>query len=148
MRRKRYEGVKKKINIRVRSHNHMMSETFDVVVIGAGPGGYVAAIRCAQLGLSTAVIEKEKTLGGTCPNVGCIPSKALLESSHLYQQMLHAEEHGLTTDGVTCDFEAMMSRKEGIVQGLVDGVAGLMKKNRITWITGEAHFTSPHTLQV
>ena len=89
------------------------SETADVVVIGGGPGGYVAAIRAAQLGLKTVCVEMDKTLGGTCVNVGCIPSKALLQSSeHFEFARLHAREHGITFDGVSVDLATMMHRKD------------------------------------
>ena len=101
-----------------------MSQSFDVVVIGAGPGGYVAAIRCAQLGLRTACIERESALGGTCLRVGCIPSKALLESSERYvEAQHHLEEHGVTVKGVGLDLAQMLARKDKIVKGLTDGVA-------------------------
>ncbi len=114
-----------------------MSQNFDVVVIGAGPGGYVAAIRAAQLGLSTACIEKESRLGGTCLRVGCIPSKALLESSERYIEARdHLQEHGVQTKGVTLDLAAMLARKDSIVQGLTDGVAHLLKKNGVARFSG------------
>lgn len=114
-----------------------MSDTFDVAVIGAGPGGYVAAIRCAQLGLKTACIEKESALGGTCLRVGCIPSKALLESSERYVEARdHLKEHGITAKGVTLDLGALLARKDKIVKGLTDGVAHLLKKNGVTRISG------------
>ena len=109
-----------------------MSERFDVVVIGAGPGGYVAAIRCAQLGLRTACIEKESALGGTCLRVGCIPSKALLESSErLVEAQKHLKEHGIDVQGVSFDLAKMLGRKDKIVKGLTDGVAHLLKKNKV-----------------
>lgn len=114
-----------------------MSQNFDVVVIGSGPGGYVAAIRCAQLGLSTACIEKEPRLGGTCLRIGCIPSKALLESSERYIEARdHLEEHGVQTKGVTLNLDAMLARKDSIVQGLTEGVAHLLKKNGVTRFSG------------
>ena len=114
-----------------------MSQNFDVVVIGSGPGGYVAAIRCAQLGLSTACIEKEPRLGGTCLRIGCIPSKALLESSERYIEARdHLEEHGVKTEGVTLNLDAMLARKDSIVQGLTEGVAHLLKKNGVTRFSG------------
>src|SRR3712207_8703960 len=96
---------------------------FDLVVLGAGPGGYVAAIRAAQLGLRTACIEKEPALGGTCLRVGCIPSKALLDSSELYDQIRHkAETHGIRVEGAAVDVPAMLKRKDAVVKGLTDGV--------------------------
>ncbi len=104
----------------------------DVVVIGGGPGGYVAAIRAAQLGLTTACIERESRLGGTCLRVGCIPSKALLESSDRYlEARTHLADHGVTVSGVGFDLAKMMARKDGIVAGLTDGVAYLLKKNKV-----------------
>lgn len=122
---------------------------YDVIVIGAGPGGYVAAIRCAQLGMKTALIEKRETLGGTCLNVGCIPSKALLESSYLYHHLKdQGKEHGIIADRSNFDFDVMMNRKEKVVDGLVTGVAGLVKKNQIESINGEASFLSPNEITV
>ncbi len=106
---------------------------FDLVVIGAGPGGYVAAIRAAQLGLDTALVEKDGSLGGTCLNVGCIPSKALLESSEFYARLgVDAEAHGIHVGDVTLDLDAMMARKAKVVAELTHGVALLMKKNKVT----------------
>src|SRR5882672_3020579 len=105
-----------------------MAESFDVIVIGGGPGGYVCAIRCAQLGLKTALVEKDATLGGTCLNVGCIPSKALLDSSEYFH---HAKSklplHGVRVGTVELDLPTMMARKNKVVADLVGGVAGLMK---------------------
>lgn len=110
---------------------------FDVIVIGGGPAGYVAAIRAAQLGFKTACVEKDKTLGGTCLNVGCIPSKALLESSeHYYQAKLKFEKHGITFKDLQVDLQTMMKRKESVVQKLTQGVAGLFKKHKIDWANG------------
>ncbi len=109
---------------------------YDVVVIGAGPGGYISAIRCAQLGLSTACVDGElsskgkPTLGGTCLNKGCIPSKALLDSSHHYSFIKqHAAEHGINVTGIRMDVHKMIGRKDRIVQKLTRGIAGLFKKN-------------------
>ncbi|EAR59751.1 dihydrolipoyl dehydrogenase [Neptuniibacter caesariensis] len=120
-----------------------MSDKFDVIVIGAGPGGYVAAIRAAQLGLKTACVEKwvdEKggaVLGGTCLNVGCIPSKALLESTHQFHNAQHADVHGIQVSGdVTMDVKAMVARKDKIVGNLTMGVAGLFKANGVTLLQG------------
>lgn len=112
-------------------------DSFDLVVLGAGPGGYVCAIRAAQLGLKTAIVEKEPSLGGTCLNVGCIPSKALLESSELVHAA-HAEfaNHGITVGEVSVDLSKMMERKRGIVKQLTDGIGMLMKKNKITVLRG------------
>ena len=119
-----------------------MSE-FDVVVIGAGPGGYVAAIRCAQLGLKTACIDRwvgkngKPAVGGTCLNVGCIPSKALLDSSERYEDMrLHAADHGIHTGDVSIDVEKMLARKDKIVSELTDGISALFKSNKIVFHAG------------
>src|SRR5215210_5727290 len=104
-------------------------KTFDLVVLGGGPGGYVAAIRAAQLGFKTACIEKDAALGGTYLNVGCIPSKALLDSTELYSQIRHqAAAHGIRVGDVGIDVAAMMGRKEHVVAGLTKGVAGLFRK--------------------
>lgn len=117
-------------------------ENYDVAVIGSGPGGYVAAIRCAQLGLKTALIEKYSTLGGTCLNVGCIPSKALLDSSHHYEDALkHFEEHGIEIPGdIKLNFEKMMSRKSSVVEQTTKGIEFLMDKNKITIYQGVGSF--------
>ncbi len=113
------------------------SLTPDVLIIGGGPGGYVAAIRSAQLGFSTVCVEGDKTLGGTCVNVGCIPSKALLQSSeHLEFTRLHAEEHGFSVGGVTLNLAQMMKRKDEVVGANTRGVEFLFKKNKITWAKG------------
>ncbi len=116
--------------------------TYDVVIIGSGPGGYVAAIRCAQLGMKTAIIEKYSTLGGTCLNVGCIPSKALLDSSHHYDDAVkHFEEHGIEISGeVKVNLEQMMSRKSSVVSQTCDGVKYLMDKNKIDIYEGVGSF--------
>jgi dihydrolipoamide dehydrogenase len=116
-----------------------MAERYDVVVIGAGPGGYVAAIRAAQLGLKVACVEKRATLGGTCLNIGCIPSKALLESSELYAQAKHLlGRHGVQVGSVALDLPAMLARKDRVVEGLTRGVASLFAKNKITPVFGTA----------
>ncbi len=116
--------------------------TYDVVIIGSGPGGYVAAIRCAQLGMKTAIIEKYSTLGGTCLNVGCIPSKALLDSSHHYEDAVkHFEEHGIEITGeVKVNLEQMMSRKSSVVSQTCDGVKFLMDKNKVDVFEGVGSF--------
>ena len=115
--------------------------SFDVVVIGSGPGGYVAAIRCAQLGMKTAIIEKYPTLGGTCLNVGCIPSKALLDSSHHFEDAVkHFGDHGITTGEVKYDFSKMIDRKKGVVDQNVSGIKYLMDKNKITVFEGVGSF--------
>jgi len=114
-----------------------MTQRYDVVIIGSGPGGYVCAIRCAQLGLKTACVEKDKTLGGTCLNVGCIPSKALLESSERYEQTRHAlAEHGIAVEGVSFDLAKMHGRRQAIVAQLTGGVDMLFKKNKIARLSG------------
>ncbi|HEX5726622.1 MAG TPA: dihydrolipoyl dehydrogenase [Longimicrobiaceae bacterium] len=124
-------------------------KSFDLVVLGAGPGGYVAAIRAAQLGFKTACIEKEPALGGTCLRVGCIPSKALLDSSELYEQIRHkAAAHGIRVEGAEVDVAAMQQRKDAVVKGLTDGVGFLFKKNKIEWVRGFGRLTSPETLEV
>ena len=116
--------------------------SFDVVVIGSGPGGYVAAIRCAQLGFNTAIIEKYPTLGGTCLNVGCIPSKALLDSSHHYHDAIsHFKEHGIDIpEGIKVNFEQMIARKQGVVDQNVSGIKYIMQKKNITFFYGFGSF--------
>ena len=117
----------------------MPADRHDLVVIGAGPGGYVAAIRAAQLGMRVACVEKDPALGGTCLNVGCIPSKALLDSSELYAQARRGlAVHGIVTSGVELDLPAMMARKDKVVRGLTQGVASLFKKNKVEWVKGAA----------
>ncbi|AXK65341.1 dihydrolipoyl dehydrogenase [Burkholderia sp. IDO3] len=125
-----------------------MSKEFDVVVIGAGPGGYIAAIRAAQLGKTVACIEKWKNpagalkLGGTCLNVGCIPSKALLASSEEFENTSHhLADHGITVDGVKIDVAKMLGRKDAIVEKMTSGIEFLFKKNKITWLKGHGKFT-------
>ncbi|WP_310559311.1 dihydrolipoyl dehydrogenase [Flavobacterium sp.] len=115
--------------------------SFDVVIIGSGPGGYVSAIRCAQLGFKTAIIEKYSTLGGTCLNVGCIPSKALLASSHQYSEIAHFAEHGIEVAGeVKVNLEKMIARKQAVVDQTSGGVKFLMDKNKITVLEGLGSF--------
>jgi dihydrolipoamide dehydrogenase len=124
-------------------------DTYDVAVIGAGPGGYVCAFRAAQLGLKVALIDKRATLGGTCLNVGCIPSKALLYSSEqLVFARDHAVDHGIKVGAVSADVGTFMKRKDAVVAKLVGGVALLAKARKVTVITGEASFTSPTALEV
>ena len=124
-------------------------ENFDLVVIGSGPAGYVGAIRAAQLGLKTAVIEKDKTLGGTCLNVGCIPSKALLQSSELYHEALHDfDKHGIVVSDVKLNLDAMMARKNKIVGDLTGGIEFLFKKNKITSLKGLGKITSANTVEI
>ena len=122
---------------------------FDLIVIGSGPGGYVAAIRGAQLGMKVACVEKEKTLGGTCLNIGCIPSKALLNSSEKFTEISkHAEEHGISTGKVDLDLSKLMSRKNKIVKQLTSGIGFLFKKNKITHLQGSASFIDKKTIKV
>lgn len=127
-----------------------MAETnFDLIIIGSGPGGYVGAIRAAQLGLKTAIVEKDKTFGGTCLNVGCIPSKALLESSELYSIASHDfKAHGLTVKGLDIDLKGLMGRKEKIVKDLTGGVAFLFKKNKIETFLGVGKLLSASQVEV
>jgi dihydrolipoamide dehydrogenase len=121
-----------------------MSEQFDLIVIGGGPGGYVAAIRAAQLGSTVAVIEKRKALGGTCLNEGCIPSKALLDSSELFVQARDKfAGHGILVEPPSLDLDKMMKRKQDIITRLTRGIASLFKKNQITLITGTGRIGSP-----
>ena len=115
--------------------------SFDVVIIGSGPGGYVSAIRCAQLGFKTAIIEKYSTLGGTCLNVGCIPSKALLSSSHHYSEIAHFAEHGIELSGdVKVNLEKMIARKQAVVDQTSGGINYLMDKNKVTVFNGLGSF--------
>ncbi len=124
-------------------------EQYEVVVIGGGPGGYVAAIRSAQLGKTVALVEKDPALGGTCLNVGCIPTKALLESSHAYRAATHEfAEHGVTVDNVGLDLQKTMQRKSGIVSELTGGIGMLMKKNKIKVFQGKASLKDTRTVQV
>ncbi len=128
---------------------------YDVVVIGAGPGGYVTAIRCAQLGLSTACVESwindegKPALGGTCLNVGCIPSKALLDSSHHFHHMKHqSNDHGITTTGVSMDVNKMVARKAKIVKILTQGISSLFKKNKVDWLRGQAKLLNNKEVEI
>lgn len=126
-----------------------MTEQFDVVIIGGGPGGYVGAIRAAQLGMKVACVEKRGALGGTCLNVGCIPSKALLYSSELYEKANHEyADHGIKLSKVELDLAAMMKRKEDITLGLNKGIEGLFKKNKVTYFKGEASFIDANNIKV
>src|SRR5258707_2750905 len=120
-----------------------MTREYDVIVIGPGTGGYVAAIRAAQLGLKTAVVENQKALGGTCLLWGCIPTKALLEHAHALKVVQHAKEWGVTIPqgGVGIDMTQVQTRKDRIVGGLTKGVEFLFKKNKIDWIKGTARLT-------
>lgn len=125
-----------------------MSANYDVIVLGSGPGGYVAAIRCAQLGLRTAIVERE-LLGGICLNWGCIPTKAMLRSAEVFHQMQHASDYGLTVAGeIEADLAAIVKRSRGVAKQLNQGVTHLMKKNKITVHMGEGALTGPTTVTV
>ncbi|MGQ0584233.1 MAG: dihydrolipoyl dehydrogenase [Reyranella sp.] len=127
----------------------MANETYDLVVIGAGPGGYVAAIRAAQLGMKVAVVEKNATLGGTCLNVGCIPSKALLQSSHLFEETGHdLAAHGIVVAAPTLDFAQLMKRKGEVVGATTKGIEFLFKKNKITWLQGTGRIEAAGSVAV
>ena len=122
---------------------------FDVVVIGSGPAGYVAAIRASQLGFKVACVDKRKEPGGTCLNVGCIPSKTLLQSSEIYSKMAKESSlYGVHAEKVSFNLSEMMKRKEGVIKGFNEGILGLFKKNKVTFITGIAKILDPTTLQV
>ncbi len=124
-----------------------MADQYDVVVLGSGPGGYVAAIRCAQLGLKTAIVEREN-LGGICLNWGCIPTKALLRSAEVFHQMKHAKDYGLAATGISADLNAVVARSRGVAKQLNQGVTHLMKKNKIAVHMGEGRLTAPGQLEV
>ncbi len=126
----------------------MSKETYDVIIIGSGPGGYVCAIRCAQLGLKTALVEKDAHLGGTCLNVGCIPSKALLHSTELYHQAAHGEMHGIMIDKLRIDVSKLMERKSTVVDQLRKGVETLIRKRKIDIHEGTGSFVSADTVRV
>ena len=124
-----------------------MPETFDVVVVGGGPGGYPAAIRAAQLGLKTALVDKERP-GGVCLNWGCIPTKAMLRSAEVLETMQHGAEYGVLADNVRLDYSAVVKRKERATKTLTDGVASLLKANGVTVVNGHARFTGPTAVEV
>ena len=127
----------------------MADNNYDVTVIGGGPGGYVAAIRAAQLGMRVALVEKRATLGGTCLNVGCIPSKALLHSSHLFEEAGHGfANHGIKAGKLELNLKAMMAHKNGVVGDTVKGVDYLMKKNKITRLLGSGAIAGPGSVTV
>src|SRR5436309_11145984 len=124
-------------------------EKFDVVIIGSGPGGYIAAIRSGQLGLKTAIVEKDKELGGTCLNVGCIPSKALLTSSdHFVFVKKEAAKHGIVIDNVRVDLAKMQERKSKVVKTFNSGVRSLMKTNKVTVFAGFGTITAPGKVSI
>ena len=116
----------------------MAEKQFDLIVVGGGPGGYVAAIRAAQLGMNCAVVEREH-LGGICLNWGCIPTKALLRSSEIYHYMMHADAYGLAADNIAIDISRVVKRSRKIASQLSGGVKHLLKKNKVTVIDGHAH---------
>ena len=127
-----------------------MSDSYDVIVIGAGPGGYVCAIRAAQLGLKVACVEKRATLGGTCLNIGCIPSKALLQSSEEFEHAGHAlKDHGVLVEGDKAfDLARMQARKDEVVSANVKGVEFLFRKNKVTWLKGTGRIAAPGKIEV
>ena len=119
---------------------------FDVVVIGAGPGGYVCAIKLSQLGFRVALVEKYNALGGTCLNVGCIPSKAYLDSSEKYFSATHSTQHGITIENISLRWDIMQDRVKKVVKQTCDGIQFLMNKNKITILHGVASFIDTHTI--
>ncbi len=124
-----------------------MAEAYDLIILGSGPGGYVSAIRAAQLGLKVAIVEREN-LGGICLNWGCIPTKALLRSAEVFHQMKHAKDYGLAADNITADLAAVVARSRGVAKQLNQGVTHLMKKNKITVHMGQGKLTAPGKLEV
>src|ERR1700730_10624908 len=121
-----------------------MTDRYDIVIIGAGPGGYVAAIRAAQLGLKTACVENRASLGGTCLNIGCIPSKALLQSSEKFAEAgRELAEHGVKVGEVALDLRSMMSRKNKVVTTLIRDVDFLFRKNKVDWLKGKGRIAAP-----
>src|SRR5438874_9570672 len=126
-----------------------MTDRYDVVIIGGGPGGYIAAIRAAQLGLKAACVESRDSLGGTCLNIGCIPSKALLQSSERFAEARHdLAEHGVKVGEVALDLAAMMGRKDKVVTTLTRGVEFLFRKNKVDWLKGQGRITEPGRVAV
>ncbi|MFN5879954.1 MAG: FAD-dependent oxidoreductase, partial [Flavobacteriales bacterium] len=121
--------------------------SYEIIVIGSGPGGYVAAIRASQLGLKTAIIERE-SLGGICLNWGCIPTKALLKSANVFEYLNHASEYGISVKEATADFGEMVERSRGVANGMSAGIQFLMKKNKIDVIKGDATIKAGKTVSV
>jgi len=124
-----------------------MADSYDLIIIGAGPGGYVAAIRAAQLGLKTAIVEREH-MAGICSNWGCIPTKALLRTAEIYGHMAHAKDYGLTAEKFGFDLDATVKRSRQIAAQMNNGVQFLMKKNKVDTIWGEAALTGPGEIKV
>ena len=121
----------------------------DLVVLGSGPGGYPAAIRAAQLGASVVIVEQAETVGGTCLNVGCIPTKAMVQSAHAYNDAQgHFAQLGVRLGNIDLDFEQVQSNRRGIVDGVVKGLAGLLKTNGIQVVKGRGRFSGPNTMAV
>ena len=126
-----------------------MTDNLDLIVIGGGPGGYVCAIRAAQLGLKTACVESRGTLGGTCLNVGCIPSKALLDSSYEYHKAINqSSDHGIKINDISLDLNQMLTRKEKVVDDLTKGVSGLFKLNKVKSLKGFAKIKKDLSIEV
>ena len=123
-------------------------EQFDLIVIGSGPGGYVCAIRAAQLGLKVCCVEKRQTLGGTCLNIGCIPSKSLLHASQIYYDTKNYADIGINIDNVKSDLSKMMSSKDKSVEGLTDGIQFLFKKNKVSHIQGFGKITGKNEVTI
>jgi dihydrolipoamide dehydrogenase len=123
------------------------AQGFDLVVVGGGPGGYPAAIRAAQLGLKTALVEKERP-GGVCLNWGCIPTKAMLRSAEVLETMQHGADYGVLADNVRLDWSAVVKRKERVTKSLTDGVASLLKANGVTVVNGHARLVGPTAVEV
>src|SRR3569623_196360 len=124
-----------------------MADSYDLIIIGAGPGGYVAAIRAAQLGLKTAIVEREH-MAGICSNWGCIPTKALLRTAEIYGHMAHAKDYGLTAEKFGFDLDGVVKRSRAIAAQMNNGVQFLMKKNKVDTIWGEAMLTGPGEIKV
>lgn len=124
------------------------SNSFDVIIIGAGPGGYVCALRCAQLGLKVAIIDKNEQMGGTCLNVGCIPSKALLHSSELFHQLQHGESHGISADNIRIDIGKFMHRKQAVVDQLRKGIRTLLDKRGVAVFHGQGKLAGDGSVEV
>ena len=127
----------------------MMEKSHDLVVLGGGPGGYVAAIRAAQLGMDVACIDENPRFGGTCLRVGCIPSKALLESSHRYADTLHSlADHGISVSEAKLDLAKMLARKDDVVEKLTGGIKMLLDRNKVTTYVGRGRFETPNRLMI